>query len=93
MNTTQKKPNLVSYTISDSENSEDESVTRIVKDLCQQCMVIEHKYKCPRCSFLTCSLTCVKVHKGETGCSGVKEKIVVGKTKLLVSEMTLPGLR
>ena len=35
MTTTKKKPNLVSYTISDSENSEDESVTKIVKDPCQ----------------------------------------------------------
>ena len=56
-------------------------------------MVIEHKYKCPRCEFLTCSLPCIKVHKGETGCSGIKEKVVVGQSKLLVSDMTLPGLR
>lgn len=33
------------------------------------------KYKCPECSFRTCSATCVKSHKFVYGCSGVSKPL------------------
>ena len=42
---------------------------------------------------LTCSVNCVKQHKEQTGCSGVKETEQVGRIKLRVNEMNVTGLR
>ncbi len=41
--------------------------------LCMICNEIPKKYKCPRCSILTCSLNCVKIHKKNTNCSGIRD--------------------
>ena len=32
------------------------------------------KYKCPKCGSRSCSLSCVKAHKEETGCDGKRDK-------------------
>jgi len=35
-----------------------------------------HRYRCPRCSSLTCSLTCIKRHKQWAQCNGVRDPSV-----------------
>ena len=57
------------------------------------CNEVEHKYKCPRCSFLTCSLKCCKEHKIEYECSGVYEKLPAGANMLTLQNMSLESLR
>ena len=42
--------------------------------LCEGCKKQPFKYKCPRCSFKSCSLDCSKTHKIRTGCSGERSK-------------------
>lgn len=32
------------------------------------------KYRCPKCSVFSCSLDCVKAHKVETKCDGIRDK-------------------
>uniref|UniRef100_A0A3B5REJ2 Box C/D snoRNA protein 1 n=1 Tax=Xiphophorus maculatus TaxID=8083 RepID=A0A3B5REJ2_XIPMA len=41
---------------------------------CGVCGSEEAKYKCPACLTHTCSLLCVKKHKDDSGCSGVRNK-------------------
>ncbi|XP_069792476.1 box C/D snoRNA protein 1 [Narcine bancroftii] len=41
---------------------------------CEACGVTEAKYRCPRCMIFSCSLLCVKRHKAERGCTGVRDK-------------------
>lgn len=41
--------------------------------LCMICNEIPKKYKCPRCSVLTCSLNCVKIHKKNANCNGIRD--------------------
>ena len=41
---------------------------------CQVCSQEAFKYKCPQCVIRTCSLPCVKKHKAESGCSGIRNK-------------------
>ena len=41
---------------------------------CEVCAAGAAKYKCPRCFVQTCSLACVKRHKAEQECSGVRNK-------------------
>lgn len=41
---------------------------------CGVCRSEEAKYKCPACLTHTCSLLCVKKHKDDSGCSGVRNK-------------------
>lgn len=33
------------------------------------------KYKCPKCETRSCSLDCVKKHKAEADCDGVRDKV------------------
>jgi hypothetical protein len=54
--------------------NDDEHQTRKHKELCENCYSNEHKYKCPRCSFKSCSLICVKEHKRVKQCTGIKDK-------------------
>ena len=55
------------------------------------CEESEHKYRCPRCLTLTCSLKCVIAHKVSLGCSGLKEKEPVRMLKL--GEMSTGSMR
>ncbi|KAM5148935.1 box C/D snoRNA protein 1 [Mantella aurantiaca] len=41
---------------------------------CETCGSEEAKYKCPRCMKYSCSLPCVKKHKVESSCNGVRDK-------------------
>jgi len=41
---------------------------------CEVCAAGAAKYKCPRCVVQTCSLACVRRHKAEQECSGVRNK-------------------
>lgn len=41
---------------------------------CQLCKTVDWKYTCPRCLTHTCSLGCVKRHKSEAACSGIRDK-------------------
>lgn len=41
---------------------------------CEICGNEEAKYKCPRCLKYSCSLPCVKKHKVDVACSGVRDK-------------------
>ena len=42
--------------------------------LCQICGQNEAKYTCPQCGVKSCSLNCVKKHKLDSGCSGIRPK-------------------
>lgn len=42
--------------------------------ICEQCGLIEAKYKCPRCDFRSCSLPCVNRHKEAFDCNGIRDK-------------------
>lgn len=46
---------------------------------CEQCGISKSKYTCPKCSFRTCSLPCVKLHKDSTKCDGKREKFDIVK--------------
>ncbi|XKL69446.1 hypothetical protein PGB90_007215 [Kerria lacca] len=41
---------------------------------CEVCSANESKYTCPRCEVKTCSLICVKIHKNELNCNGIRDK-------------------
>ncbi|XP_036448272.1 FK506-binding protein 5 [Colossoma macropomum] len=41
---------------------------------CDVCEAEDAKYRCPNCLKFSCSLSCVKQHKHESGCSGVRDK-------------------
>uniref|UniRef100_A0A803PFQ4 Box C/D snoRNA protein 1 n=1 Tax=Cannabis sativa TaxID=3483 RepID=A0A803PFQ4_CANSA len=43
-------------------------------NLCEECKFKHSKYKCPGCSFRSCSLPCVKSHKQRTGCTGKRSR-------------------
>ena len=44
-----------------------------------------YKYRCPRCSALTCSLHCIKRHKQWAQCNGVRDPTVYVKQKDLAT--------
>uniref|UniRef100_H3C6D8 Box C/D snoRNA protein 1 n=1 Tax=Tetraodon nigroviridis TaxID=99883 RepID=H3C6D8_TETNG len=41
---------------------------------CSVCGLHEAKYKCPGCLVHSCSLPCVKKHKADSSCSGIRNK-------------------
>ncbi|XP_053337935.1 uncharacterized protein znhit6 [Clarias gariepinus] len=41
---------------------------------CDVCEAEEAKYRCPSCQKCSCSLPCVKQHKLQSGCSGVRDR-------------------
>ena len=50
--------------------------------LCRVCSVQDAKYRCPGCDVISCSLECVRTHKKETECDGVRKKsqfVPIGK--------------
>jgi hypothetical protein len=44
-----------------------------MSDKCHRCDQ-KSKYTCPRCSYKSCSLECVKLHKEATKCTGIRSK-------------------
>lgn len=59
---------------------------------CEVCGKVQSKYKCPRCHKRTCSLTCVKQHKEETSCNGVRDKTAFVKMKEMGDMHLLSGM-
>ncbi|XP_072764854.1 box C/D snoRNA protein 1 [Anoplolepis gracilipes] len=41
---------------------------------CEVCGATKAKYTCPKCEVRTCSLVCVKLHKKELNCDGIRDK-------------------
>lgn len=41
---------------------------------CEVCGTTKAKYTCPKCEVRTCSLGCVKLHKKELDCDGIRDK-------------------
>lgn len=47
---------------------------KLAMSRCGTCGAEEAKYRCPRCMRCSCSLPCVKKHKAELTCNGVRDK-------------------
>ncbi|XP_020033080.2 box C/D snoRNA protein 1 [Castor canadensis] len=47
---------------------------KLAMSRCETCGTEEAKYRCPRCMRYSCSLSCVKKHKAELTCNGVRDK-------------------
>ncbi|XP_029987634.1 box C/D snoRNA protein 1 [Sphaeramia orbicularis] len=56
------------------ENERKGSKRKISLSNCGVCGSEEAKYRCPGCLKYSCSLLCVKKHKEDSGCSGVRNK-------------------
>ncbi|XP_014685610.3 box C/D snoRNA protein 1 [Equus asinus] len=50
------------------------SKRKLAMSRCETCGTEEAKYRCPRCLRYSCSLSCVKKHKAEMTCNGVRDK-------------------
>ncbi|KAJ8366639.1 hypothetical protein AAFF_G00348170 [Aldrovandia affinis] len=57
-----------------NDSVEEVKKRKISLENCGTCGTGEAKYRCPRCLKRSCSLSCVKKHKSESGCSGVRDK-------------------
>ncbi|CAO2600350.1 Box C/D snoRNA protein 1 [Lemmus lemmus] len=47
---------------------------KLAMSRCGTCGTEEAKYRCPRCMRYSCSLPCVKKHKAELTCNGVRDR-------------------
>ena len=74
-----------------AHSSDEEHPTRALKSPCTICMKEEHKYKCPRCDLLTCSLACSKEHKQKFNCSGLRDH--VSSLRVKMQDFTLGTMR
>uniref|UniRef100_A0AC35U1W5 HIT-type domain-containing protein n=1 Tax=Rhabditophanes sp. KR3021 TaxID=114890 RepID=A0AC35U1W5_9BILA len=54
----------------------DRQHTPPVPNPCDQCGKVTFRYRCPRCELKTCSLPCVKQHKVDRNCDGIKAPFV-----------------
>ncbi|XP_020944212.1 box C/D snoRNA protein 1 isoform X3 [Sus scrofa] len=50
------------------------SKRKLAMSRCETCGTEEAKYRCPRCMRHSCSLPCVKKHKADLTCNGVRDK-------------------
>lgn len=41
---------------------------------CEVCGANEAKYTCPKCEVKTCCLACVRIHKKELECDGIRDR-------------------
>ena len=73
------------------EETGEEVLARTERARCEVCRKKEHKYRCPGCSKLTCSLECSKMHKEKSGCSG--QKLHISKLKVKLQDYSLDLLR
>ncbi|XP_013105406.2 box C/D snoRNA protein 1 [Stomoxys calcitrans] len=46
--------------------------TRLGK--CEVCAALEARYTCPKCEVKTCCLNCVRIHKKELECDGIRDR-------------------
>lgn len=58
---------------------------------CDVCKKTEAKYTCPRCDTVTCSLACVKRHKTELDCDGVRVRTKYVPANKLDENVLLSG--
>lgn len=70
------------------------TTVRICPSICSSCNLHSARYRCPRCSTLTCSLPCSRIHKIATNCSGVRDRaafvaITNFTDRTLLSDFTL----
>ncbi|XP_008332336.1 box C/D snoRNA protein 1 [Cynoglossus semilaevis] len=67
--------NVMSADMNDEHDDEPRAIKRKISlSNCVVCQAEEAKYRCPACQTQSCSLSCVKRHKEESGCSGVRDK-------------------
>ena len=59
---------------------------------CELCGKVQWKYRCPRCNRKTCSLACVKQHKVQTNCNGVRDKTAFVEMKAMTDMHLLSGM-
>ena len=57
--------------------------------ICQVCGKNDSKYTCPACNIKTCSVDCIKRHKSETGCTGVKPRTTFVPLEKMDSSMLI----
>ena len=57
--------------IGKNENEKDLKKNPIKGAYCEICQKEKHKYRCPNCGVMTCSLKCVKTHKNLKKCDGL----------------------
>lgn len=60
---------------------------------CLICNKSSAKYRCPRCAARTCSVDCVKEHKTQQNCSGVRDKTAFVGIKQFNDGTLLSGTR
>mmetsp|Transcript_6821 Transcript_6821/g.12205 ORF Transcript_6821/g.12205 Transcript_6821/m.12205 type:complete len:326 (+) Transcript_6821:186-1163(+) len=49
-------------------------MTECIVKQCTICLSKLAKYRCPKCEIETCSVDCVKAHKSQTGCNGIRKR-------------------
>jgi len=62
-----------------TDNKDNTSKLELEKINCEVCNKISYKYKCPKCLTKSCSLICVKQHKLNKKCNGIKDKFSKNK--------------
>ncbi|XP_078686302.1 uncharacterized protein LOC144918996 isoform X2 [Branchiostoma floridae x Branchiostoma belcheri] len=68
-------------------------MTSVENRKCESCGEDMPKYRCPRCDRLSCSLPCVKKHKSDHGCDGVRDKTVYVPVKEFTERHLLSDYR
>ncbi|CAK1548001.1 unnamed protein product [Leptosia nina] len=61
-----------SISSSDSDSEPESSEARLGD--CEVCGTNKAKYTCPRCEVKTCCLDCVRIHKAELECNGIRDR-------------------
>ncbi|CAD0195810.1 unnamed protein product [Chrysodeixis includens] len=57
---------------SDSESDQENEINRLGD--CEVCGANKAKYTCPKCEVKTCCLDCVRIHKKELECDGIRDR-------------------
>lgn len=60
--------------LAENGDSEGAVTVNLWKTRCQVCNENNGKYRCPGCEVVTCSLSCSKAHRKNTGCSGSRNR-------------------
>lgn len=83
---------MINYTYFVNNRSLSSYVFVIFCSKCELCGKVQWKYKCPRCDKKTCCLACVKQHKVETNCNGIRDKTAFVKMKTMTDMHLLSGM-
>ncbi|XP_035685251.1 box C/D snoRNA protein 1-like [Branchiostoma floridae] len=68
-------------------------MTSVSNRKCESCDEATPKYRCPRCERLSCSLPCVKRHKADHDCDGVRDKTAYVPVKEITERHLLSDYR